>query len=863
MSIAAGDKLSHYEILAPIGAGGMGEVYKARDTRLDRFVAIKVLPEHIANRDDLKARFEREARAVASLNHPHICVLYDIGVERGVQYMALEYLEGETLDARLGRGALPLDTALQYAMQIADALDRAHRAGVAHRDIKPGNLMLTRDGVKVLDFGLAKSKARPGPTEATLVASLTSEGTVLGTPQYMSPELFEGKEADPRADVWAFGSVLYEMVTGRKAFDGKSYSTLVGAILSADPLPLTPQWLERITRRCLQKDPEDRYQSIRDVLLDLRAGGREPEPKITTARPWLAWSVAAIGIVAAVLLGSLHLRQQQPDVHTASLVPPPNMDFGEIAVSPNGKLVAFTGLEGSKRQLYVRSLDSMKAQPLPGTEAAESPFWSPDSQSLAFFARGKLKRTAVAGGSVQTVCDAPSTRGGTWNENGWILFSDRLSTIVRVPDQGGEPVQVKIQGTFQSNSRDRWPYFLPGGKAFLHTRVSPARTEDTGIYWTELDSGKTKRLLSDHSNAAYTENRAGKGFLLFVRENALMAQPLSANTGDWQGPAFPLADKAAFLILLSEGRFSASANGLLVYASTSGDTRQLTWLSRSGEQISTFGKPDQVRRPALAPDGHRVAYDIAVGNGSDVWLHEMDRNMATRMTFEDGAEYYPVWSPDGDKIAYTSVQGPQTEIRVKSARGSGPSRSLWSSPNQKFTLDWSGPTGVVLFSEIRPQTKLDVFTVSPTGEGKPVALLDGPFNEQSAVFSPDGKYFAYVSDESGPYQVYVQSYPPGGAKWQISSSGGISPRWRKDGRELFYIQEGSLVAVEITPGPAFRAGIPTPLFPIKRSTDILATTERFAVSADGKRFLFARPPESSSLDALPTILFHALDAAGR
>ncbi|MCC7341934.1 MAG: serine/threonine-protein kinase, partial [Bryobacterales bacterium] len=393
MPLSPGDKLSHYEILAPIGAGGMGEVYKARDTRLDRTVAIKVLPEHIAKREDLKARFEREARAVASLNHPHICVLFDIGEVQGTSFMILEHLEGETLDARLQRGALPLDTALQYAMQTADALDRAHRAGVTHRDIKPANLMLTRDGVKVLDFGLAKSTAKPGPTEATIVASLTSEGTVLGTPQYMAPEQFEGKEADPRADVWAFGAVLYEMVTGRKAFEGKNYSSLVGAILSTDPAPVEPPWLEKITRRCLQKDPEDRYQSIRDVLLDLRAGGAEPVSKPASgSRPWLAWALAAFATATALVLGAFHLRKPEVPVLTASLLPPGKSPFRELAVSPDGKMLAFTATVEGRTQLYVQSIQTPGARPLAGTEGAEYPFWSPDSRSIGFFAQNKLKR---------------------------------------------------------------------------------------------------------------------------------------------------------------------------------------------------------------------------------------------------------------------------------------------------------------------------------------------------------------------------------------------------------------------------------------------------------------------------------------
>src|SRR5262245_45700732 len=445
MPLSAGEKLGPYEILSPIGAGGMGEVYKARDTRLDRFVAVKVLPEHIARREDLRQRFEREARAVASLNHPHICVLHDIGNQNGTGYMVMEHLEGETLASRIARGSLPLDQALQLATQIADALDRAHRAGVTHRDVKPANLMLTRDGVKVLDFGLAKSGSKPAPTEQTLTAALTTEGSVLGTPQYMAPEQFEGKEADTRSDIWAFGAVLYEMVTGEKAFQGKSYSSLVGAILSADPRPMlvkpfTPPALERLVRRCLAKEPEDRYQSMRDVVLDLRMPSQAP-----TAMPvrtsWWPWVVAAVCLVAAVGWGAWMRKSSVPALSVKFDVnPPEGTRFGSIftiggsAISPDGRTLAFVATNAKgETLLYVRPLESLEARALPGTQDAGRPFWSPDSKSLAFVARAKPKRIEVIGGSPITLCDAGVARGGTWNEDGVIVFGDHAAGLQRIP----------------------------------------------------------------------------------------------------------------------------------------------------------------------------------------------------------------------------------------------------------------------------------------------------------------------------------------------------------------------------------------------------------------------------------------------
>ena len=498
MPLTPGDKLGPYEILSPLGVGGMGEVYKARDTRLDRSVAVKVLPEHIAKREDLRARFEREARAVASLNHPNICTLHDIGNQDGVIYMVMELMEGETLAARIEKGPIPLEQALAYAAQIADALDRAHRAGVTHRDVKPANIMLTRDGVKVLDFGLAKSTTAPGPNDATLVASLTTEGSIIGTPQYMAPEQFEGKEADARADIWAFGAVLYEMVTGQKAFQGKSYSTLVGAILAADPpmtvKPFTPSWLERLARRCLAKDPEDRWQSMRDVVLDLRTPPLETNA--TTAKPnhWKWATAAATALAIAAVVFPLRKNAEPPAQFKTDITPPAATSFtntvniGGSAIAPDGKTLAFvvTNAKG-ETLLHLRPIDSLEARALPGTENAARPFWSPDSKSIGFGASGKLKRIDVAGGVPLILCDTPVARGGTWNQDEVILYADQTAGLNRIPASGGAPVPVTKVDAAKGERYHYFPQFLPGGKEFLFlvrsNDAARAGAYRASIYW--------------------------------------------------------------------------------------------------------------------------------------------------------------------------------------------------------------------------------------------------------------------------------------------------------------------------------------------------------------------------------------------
>jgi serine/threonine protein kinase len=875
MALSAGAKLGPYEILSPLGAGGMGEVYKARDTRLDRSVAIKVLPEHIARREDLRQRFEREARAVASLKHPHICVLHDIGSQDGTGYMVMEYMEGETLAARIARGALPLDQALMFAVQIADALDRAHRAGVTHRDVKPSNIMLTRDGVKVLDFGLAKSKSKPGPEQETLTAALTTEGSVLGTPQYMAPEQFEGKEADARSDIWAFGAVLYEMFTGQKAFQGKSYSSLVGAILSADPRPMsvkpfTPAALERLVRRCLAKDAEDRWQSMRDVVLELQSIAATPAetPQTVPRRKWLWPAIAALFAFFAGATGWLLLRPAAPQpVLTTSILAPDKAAFNEIAISPDGKLLAFSATSDSKRQLWVRPLHSLAAQPLAGTEEARYPFWSPDSRWIGFFAQRKLKKIEASGGPAQTLCDGPrSTRGGSWNQDGVILYSELISGLFRVPAQGGTPRQITTLNLARGENYHLWPMFLPGGRQYLYL-ITSSDPNVAGIYLGALDSKDRTRLLGDISSAAYAAGPTGQGYLLFVREGTLMAQPLDAARATATGEAFPVAEKVgintASATATARGAFSVSGNGMLVYdSSASSGQSQLEWMDRGGKRLATVGELGNVSSPSLSPDGKQVAVSQldARNTTGDIWLHDLARGIPTRFTFDPRRDVAPVWSPDGSRIAFASDRENVNNLYQKSASGAGQEELLLKSGNLKVPTDWSPDGRSLLYTEMDPKTRLDVWVLPMEGDRKPVAVIRTEFSERDGAFSPDGRWIAYISDESGRNEIYVQPYPATGAKWQVSKNGGHWPRWRRDGKELFWLgPEGTMMAAAVSAGRTFQSGIVAPLF----ETGITRPLERYSASPDGQRFLLPMPVEERTGSSSATVVQNWLAGAKR
>ena len=844
MPLSNGDKLGPYEILSPLGAGGMGEVYKARDTRLDRSVAVKVLPEHIAKREDLRGRFEREARAVASLNHPNICTLFDIGVQDGISYMVMELMEGETLAARIEKGPIPLEQALSYAAQIADALDRAHRAGVTHRDVKPANIMLTRDGVKVLDFGLAKSTATPGPNDATIVASLTTEGTIIGTPQYMAPEQFEGKEADARADIWAFGAVLYEMVTGQKAFQGKSYGSLVGSILSAEPAPMalapfTPAWLERLVRRCLAKDPEDRYFSMHDIVLDLRTPPHDAPA--TSAKPnrWPWALVAAFAVLAiSAVLFPLRKSSESPSPVKLDVNPPPEGRFtqpgnsGGSAISPDGRTLAYVATDAKGvKLLYLRPLDSLQARVLAGTEDAGRPFWSPDSKSLAFFAGGKLKRTDVSGGVPFNLFDTPVARGGAWNEDGVILFADRNAGLLRIAAPGGgAPVPVTKINQAAGENFHYYPQFLPGGKEFLFL-VRHIDAAKKGIYWGSLDGKPPVQLLQSECNGIYD---ATSGRLLYIQGDGLLtARKLELNPPRLTGDPVMVAQGVGGAVGNGYAEFSISGNGTLFYGQgTLSGKRRFEWRDRTGKRIEPIGLPVEVLSfsgYSLSPDGSRVVFGVGRASG-DIWIMPFSSGIATRLTFTGGR--FPQWSPDGKHVFYENAGS----IYKRAADGSGAEEML----GKGIGVTSASPDGKhILYG------RDDIFILPLEGEKKPVPYLRTKFFEDGAVFSPDGRWVAYNSDESGRFEVYIQGFPERRGKWQVSADGGRFPQWRADGKELYWtgIDLSAVMAapIELQAG-GVKAGRPELLFRAPA-----------ALSRDGKRFLVLNP-EGGEQASLPMVV---------
>ncbi len=853
MPLSPGEKLGPYEVLSPLGAGGMGEVYKARDTRLDRTVAIKVLPEHIAQRDDSLARFEREARAVASLNHPNICTLHDIGPG----YMVMELIDGETLANRIEKGPLLLDQVLKTATQIADALDRAHRAGVTHRDIKPQNIMLTRDGVKVLDFGLAKSSSKPGPTEATLTKVLTTEGTVMGTPQYMAPEQFEGREADARSDIWAFGAVLYEMATGQKAFQGKSYSSLVGAILSADPAPMavkpvTPSWLERLARRCLAKDPDDRWQSMRDVVIELQSPPPEPVaamgPASKTARwPWIA--AVALPTLLAASLAFVHFSQTPvtAPLVRSTLAVPKELDLagisGAMAVSPDEKHVVLAGRnDEGKVQLWLRPLDGITAQPLAGTEGGRTPFWSPDGKSIGFFADGKLKRIEAAGGPVLSLAEAglaQGTRGATWSSKGVIVFSGNFDeTLKRVSAAGGTVTDAtKLEPGDNTNRR---PSFLPDGVHFLYVAGDGGSSASKTIRLGSLDGLESSKLIdAADSGAVYSA-----GYLLFLRGNVLMAQPFDARRLALSGDAVPVVENVPGGGMATMGSFSASPQGLLLHGTGSRYISDLTWFDRKGDRTVVPGDPATFLATELSRDRSTLAVSMnESASVISVWLVDLARGLRTRFSTAGNSQHV-LFSPDGRTLFFSSERSEKPGLYRKSVDGSRSEELVYQgvvrklrgiSPDGKFLL-YSAPKGTWVLPD----------PLGEPGKSKPFQLRQVPPGTFNAQLSPDGRWIAYDSDESGRREVFVVPFPEPGAKRQISGAGGDRPRWRADGKELFYLTlDGQLAAVNVAArGGTLESGEPQLLFSLRR---LLSGSPDYTydISADGQRILAAVPRTSS------------------
>jgi serine/threonine protein kinase len=862
MAILPGARLGPYEILSAVGAGGMGEVYRARDTRLERTVAIKILPGHLADRPNLRERFEREAKTIASLNHPHICTLYDVGHQDGTDYLVMEYLEGETLAQRLAKGPLPLEQVLQDAVEIADALDKAHRKGITHRDLKPGNIMLTKSGTKLLDFGLAKltqgeKPATPFTELPTQKDGITAEGTILGTLQYMAPEQVEGKEADARTDIFAFGVVVYEMATGKKAFEGKSQASLIAKILETEPAPIstlqpmTPPALDRLVRKCLAKDPDDRWQSARDLTDELKwiaEQSHSPQPTVGTPAPArqttrakFFWIATVVALVAAAAVAAVFYLRRAPGEQRSfrfAVAPPEKHTLpvltgapSFLSISPDGTKLAFVAIDSSGHaMLWVRDLDSQTSQSIPGTDDAQVPFWSPDSRFIAFSDNSSLKKVAVSGGPVQVIAATQALGGGTWNRDGVIVFAPATlgGAILQVPASGGSPALITKLDP-QEQTAHTWPSFLPDGKHFLYL----ARTPDPNsgvIYVGSLDSKENKQLLKLTSSALY----AAPGYLLFARAGTLLAQPFDADRLELKGDAIPIAQGVQFSALNGKAGVAVSDNGVLAYrvAPSTGQLR-LVFVDRKGAEQPLTAPPHAYRNPRLSPDGQRVAVTIDEG-GSQEWLLDISRGTLSRLTFEGSYNGGTAWTPDGKRITFGSNRGGQRNLFWQSADGSGAAERLMTDDNVQIASSWSHDGQLLLFEETGAGTGYDVWTYR-TSDHKAQPLLNSRFNEIGPRFSPDGHWMTYASDESGRYEVYVQPYPGPGGKWQISAEGGTEPIWAGNG-ELFYRNGEKLMVAQTTVRPTFSAGTPKTLF--EGSYAIYQSIPDYDVSPDAQRFLF-------------------------
>jgi len=871
MTLAAGTRLGPYEILSSLGAGGMGEVYRARDTRLSREVAVKVLPSHRAPTPEARERFEREARTISQLSHPHICVLHDVGREGDTEYLVMELLEGESLADRLGRGPLALSQALRYGAEIASALDAAHRRGIVHRDLKPGNVMLTKEGVKLLDFGLARgfqgAGVAGGLTEAPTIAPLTAEGVIVGTVAYMAPEQLEGREADARTDIFALGAVLYETLTGKKAFAGATQATIISAILTADPPPLStgesvaPPELDRLVRTCLAKDPAERWQSAHDVELQLKAiGGSDSAMRAISTprvarRSWIPWAAAALATVvaAAALVSGRRAPITAPPLIRFSVPPPADAAFSNQTVenlvydlSPDGRVLAFVavGRDGVRR-VWIRPLSESEPKALAGTEDARTVFWSPDSRSIGFAAKAQLRRIAVDGGAPVTICPVPGETGlsATWGNAGDIVFASvQGEAMYRVPAAGGEAVRFLEPDRAQGVGRVNWPSFLPDGRRFLYLARRLTGASKVMLF----EPGRPPReVMAEASRTQLVE----PGLLFFARDASLLAMRFDEGSGRVSGASIPVAPHVHYFASSGYAAFTAAKNGTLALQARS-EVSRLLWFDRSGRQLGAAGAPGAYLDVAISSDGRRAFFSRGrpATGAFGIWALDPDTSAETPASPGPDTEIDPIPLPDGKTLIYSALRGRSPQL-VRQDLASGKVEELL--PFGQFQSPQAvSPDGrTLLYSQRGEQGIFDLWVLSLEAGGSPRPFVQSSFNKTSARFSPDGRYVAYLSDEGDSAAIYVTAFPGPGEKMRILPRQAEALRWIRTGELLFVSRDARLVSVPIRTDPSLQVGSPVDLFSFPDGK----TWQSFDVTPDGKRLLAVVPevdPSTLPLDVI-------------
>ena len=835
MEPSPGAKLGPYEIVSPIGEGGMGQVWKACDTRLGRDVALKI------SKAEFTERFEREARTIAAFNHPNICQIYDVGPD----YLVMELIDGTTL-----KGPLAPEKAVEYACQILDALAAAHAKGIVHGDLKPANILVTVRGIKLLDFGLARESSTARNTDATV--SITQEAQITGTLEYMAPEQLQGREADARSDIFSFGCVLYEMLSGVRAFSASSAAGVIAAILEREPepLPIAPA-LDRVLRACLAKDRDRRFQTAidlkRNLMWALEAGPVATAPNKRARLPWILATAAALAAIAIATFHFTALKPAPPETRV-DIVTPATSSPASFALSPDGRRVVYVASAGGVSHLFVRPLDSTSAQSLPGTEGALNPFWSPNSRSLGFFADQKLKRIDLAGGQPLTLAGVTNlTAQGAWNSEGTILFSPGGSgPLFRISSSGGPTVAVTKLASGQTFHRT--PRFLSSDRQFLFY----ATGSDPSLWLGSLDGTAPRRIAAITPGTDSAAEFLSSGWLIWVRQGVLAAQRIDIARGTLSGDSITLAHGVSVDPVSLAGAFSVSPNGVIAWRAGSASRRQLIWFNRSGENGGALGAPDDsnLLHPEISPDGRRTAITRGPVGFGDIWIEEGGRN--SRFTFDPSDDRYAIWSPDGARVAFSSRRTGALDLYAQPANASGGAELLFQSENTKVPNSWSSDGRFLLYWSSRDNGDLMLLPLSG-GDRKPVSFLSTPFTEMQGAFSPDGKWIAYQSSESGRYEIYVRPFPGPGGRWQVSTSGGISPRWRADGKELYYLApDAKLMAVPVSAhGAAFTARAPEPLFSTHITPGVFKP--QYAVARDG-RFLINTELETASSEPIHLLL---------